>query len=105
VLQVRTIENMKFHAPHARSLSPIVIRLGALGDMINLSSLVHFLHQRYGSPCVLIGAGSWSEPLYRGNPDVAQVWVLDRHVPFLLNRAGWGVLAALRLGAPAPVYV
>jgi ADP-heptose:LPS heptosyltransferase len=105
VFQVRTIENMKFHGPHARSLSPIVIRLGALGDMINLSSLVHFLHQRYGNPCVLIGAGSWSEPIYRGNPDVAQVWVLDRHVPFLLNRAGWGVLAALRRSAPAPVYV
>ena len=57
-------------------LSPIVIRLGSLGDMINLSSLLRFLHRRYGMPCVVIGAGPWNEPVYRGNPDVARQ-VLD----------------------------
>ena len=32
----------------APALSAIVIRLGALGDMINLTALLHLLHRRYG---------------------------------------------------------
>jgi ADP-heptose:LPS heptosyltransferase len=86
-------------------LSPIVIRLGSLGDMINLSSLLRFLHRRYGMPCVVIGAGPWNEPVYRGNPDVARVWSLDRYVPFLLQASGWRLMAALRRSNPAPIYI
>ncbi len=86
-------------------LSPIVIRLGALGDMINVSALLQFLHGRYGRPCVVIGVGPWSEPVFRGNPDVAGVWALDRHWPFLLDATGWRVMSALRGSAPAPIYI
>jgi ADP-heptose:LPS heptosyltransferase len=89
----------------AEALSPIVIRLGALGDMISLTALLQFLHLRYGRPCILVSAGPWSEPVYRGNPDVAQLWTLDRHVPFLLDPSGWQLLVQLRCSAPAPIYV
>lgn len=88
-----------------RTLSPIVIRLGALGDMINLSALLHFLHRRYGRPCVVLGAGPWTEPVYRGSPDVAQVWTINRHVPLLLAPRSWQLLAWLRHSEPAPIYV
>jgi heptosyltransferase-2/heptosyltransferase-3 len=89
----------------APALSAIVIRLGALGDMINLTALLHLLHRRYGRPCVVIGAGPWCEPVYRGSSDVATTWVLDRHWPALLTLTGWRVLAALRHSHPAPIYV
>jgi heptosyltransferase-2/heptosyltransferase-3 len=89
----------------AAALSPIVIRLGALGDMINLTALLHLLHLRYGRPCIVVGAGPWSEPVYRGNPDVAQVWTLDRHLPLLLDPSVWQLLVQLRCSDPAPIYV
>jgi heptosyltransferase-2/heptosyltransferase-3 len=89
----------------AVALSPIVIRLGALGDMLNLSALLHFLHLRYGRPCVVLGAGPWTEPVYRGNPDVAQVWTINRHIPLLLAPRSWQLLAWLRTSAPSPIYV
>jgi ADP-heptose:LPS heptosyltransferase len=89
----------------AVALSAIVIRLGALGDMINLTALLQLLQRRYGAPCVLIGAGPWCEPVYRGSGDVARTWVLDRHWPLLLTLTGWRVLAALRRSHPAPIYV
>jgi hypothetical protein len=54
---------------------------------------------------VLIGAGPWCEPVYRGSSDVATTWVLDRHWPSLLTLTGWRVLAALRRSHPAPIYV
>jgi heptosyltransferase-2/heptosyltransferase-3 len=89
----------------AAALSPIVIRLGALGDMINLTALLHLLHLRYGRPCIVVGAGPWSEPVFRGNPDVAQLWTLDRHLPLLLDPNVWQLLAQLRCSDPAPIYV
>jgi len=89
----------------AGALSPIVIRLGALGDMINLTALLQLLHRRFGRPCVVIGAGPWCEPVYRGSPDVEKTWVLDRHWPLLLTATGWRVRSALRRSHPAPIYV
>jgi ADP-heptose:LPS heptosyltransferase len=86
-------------------VSPIVIRWGAVGDMIALSPLLNFLHRRYGRPCVLIGERPWTEPLFRGNPDVARVFSMPRHVPILLARTGWRLVSALRRSGLAPVYV
>jgi ADP-heptose:LPS heptosyltransferase len=89
----------------AAPLSPIVIRLGSFGDMLKLSALLHFLHRRYGRPCVVVGCGPWNQPVYLDNPDVARVWVLHRYLPLLLAPGGWRLLAALRRSRPAPVYV
>lgn len=85
--------------------NPVVIRLGALGDMIVLSPLIRRLHQRYGQPCVVIGSGPWCEPVYRGNPHVAQVFSLGRHEPLPLRIAWWRARAALRSTDPGPIWV
>jgi ADP-heptose:LPS heptosyltransferase len=43
--------------------------------------------------------------MYVGNPDVAQVWSIHRHMPFLLDAPWRAVRRALRDSAPGPVYV
>jgi ADP-heptose:LPS heptosyltransferase len=87
------------------ALSPVVIRFGALGDMILLSSFLHFVRCRYGRPCFVIGTGPWNEPVYRGNTDVERVYSLSRHRPFPLDPAWWQVLPVLHRSAPGPIYV
>lgn len=91
-------------APRA-ALQPVVIQFGRFGDMVMLSAVVHFLHHRFGSPCVVIGAGPWDSPLYLGHPDVARVWSFKRHVSMALGLTWWHAVAALRRSAPGPVYV
>ncbi len=91
--------------PELVTLTPAVVRFGRLGDMVMLTALLSALHARYGRPCLVVGAGPWNAPLLTGHPDVAQVFDLPRHSPFLFSGAAWHALAALRRSAPGPVYV
>ncbi|MBS0378140.1 MAG: glycosyltransferase family 9 protein [Proteobacteria bacterium] len=91
--------------PELLNLTPAVVRFGRLGDMVMLTALLGELHARYGRPCLVVGAGPWNEPLLTGHPDVAQVFDLPRHSPFLFSGAAWRALCALRRSAPGPVYV
>ncbi|HEY6482441.1 MAG TPA: glycosyltransferase family 9 protein [Steroidobacteraceae bacterium] len=88
-----------------RSLEPVVIRFGRLGDMVILSSLLHFLHDRFHNRCIVLGAGSWNAQLYRAHPDVERIWSFARHIPFVLSLTWWRVLWALHRTAPGPIYV
>jgi Glycosyltransferase family 9 (heptosyltransferase) len=86
-------------------LRPTVLYFCRLGDMVMLTRLLNLLHQRYGLPVQVVGTGSWTPAMYVGNPDVAQVWSIHRHMPFLLDRPWRAVRRALRDSAPGPVYV
>jgi ADP-heptose:LPS heptosyltransferase len=88
-----------------RPLQPTVFFFCRLGDMIMLTALLHRLHTRFGMPCNVIGAGSWNASIFQGNPDVANVWWFDRHVPFLLNPSWFALRSRLRDSAPGPIYV
>ncbi|HEV7136275.1 MAG TPA: glycosyltransferase family 9 protein [Steroidobacteraceae bacterium] len=89
----------------ARALQPVVILFGRVGDMIMLTSALSLLHQRFGVPCQVVGAGPWNRDLYRGHPDVARCWSLPRHLPFAATLEWLAVVRALRRAAPAPVYI
>lgn len=89
----------------SNSPSPVVIRFGALGDMILLTPLLRRLHEHYMQPCVVIGSGPWCEPVYRGNPHVARVFTLGRHEPRPLRLSWWRARAALRCSDPGPIFV
>ena len=87
-------------------MQPIVIRFGRLGDMLLLAPLLHRLHRGYGEPCLLLGTGPWSAPLYRAHPDVARVLqVCARHQPLALSPGRWRMLAALQRASGAAVHV
>src|SRR5574337_864438 len=83
----------------AKSSVPIVIRFGRLGDMLLLAPLLNRLHRGYGNPCLLLGTGPHSAPLYAGHPDVA------RHRPLALSPQRWQMLQVLRAHRGAPVHV
>jgi ADP-heptose:LPS heptosyltransferase len=84
---------------------PAVLRFGRLGDMIMLTALLSLLHQRFGNPCLVVGAGPWNPHVYRGHPDVKRVWSFARHIPFPFSSAWPGVIWALHRSNPAPIYV
>ena len=70
----------------ARPQVPLVIRFGRLGDMLLQEPLLHLLRRRYGMPCRVLTRGTWTGELYRGHPDVGEIWQLRwRHRPILLS--------------------
>ena len=86
-------------------LQPIVIWFGRVGDLILMSALLEILHRRFGSPCHLIGAGSWLTELYAAHGDVARVSCLHRYTAWVFDPAWWRTLRALRARRADPVYV
>src|SRR5882762_6111575 len=89
----------------APPVQPIVIWFGRVGDLILMSALLQILHRRFGSPCHLIGAGSWPAQLYASHSDVARVSCLHRYTAWVFDPAWWRTLRALRAGGADPVYV
>ena len=86
--------------------APLVIRFGALGDMVLLTPLLRQLHRRYGQPCRVLGSGAWLETLFDSNPDVRDVLVLrSRKRPYWLDRSQQAMVKALRAQPPGPVYI
>jgi heptosyltransferase-2/heptosyltransferase-3 len=88
-----------------RRLQPVVFGFGRLGDMVMLSAVVHLLHQRFGRRCLVVGAGPWNSPLFKGHADVELVVSFSRHWPFMLSSAWWQLLVALQRSGAGPVYV
>ncbi|HXN79715.1 MAG TPA: glycosyltransferase family 9 protein [Steroidobacteraceae bacterium] len=89
----------------APPVQPIVIWFGRVGDLILLSALLEVLHRRFGSPCHVIGAGSWPAQIYASHSDVARVSCLHRYTAWGFDPAWWRTLRALRASRADPVYV
>ncbi|MGH8232664.1 MAG: glycosyltransferase family 9 protein [Rhodanobacteraceae bacterium] len=87
-------------------MQSIVIRFGRLGDMLLLAPLMERLHRGYGEPCLLMGTGPWSLPMFAAHPNVARVIQVDaRHQPLAFSPQRWQMLHALRVNNDAPVHV
>ncbi len=86
--------------------APLVIRFGALGDMVLLTVLLRILQQRYGQPCDILSSGGWSRDLLAGHPDVGNISLLSsRTRPYWSDPAQWALVRALRDRPPGPIYV
>jgi ADP-heptose:LPS heptosyltransferase len=86
-------------------LSPFVIKLGRIGDMVMLTAAIRLLHARYGKPCYIVGADAWAPGVYLGLDEVAECWSLPRKAPIPFGLAWPAILRALRGSAPGPIYV
>lgn len=87
-------------------MTPLVIRFGAMGDMLLLVPMLKALEQRYGRPCDLVSSGSWTVPLMQRVPACGPVQLLtSRRAPYWFNRSQWQLVDFLRSRGPGPVYV
>ena len=84
------------HGGGGLSAPPLIVRTGAFGDVVLLTTLIHLLHARYGSPVDVIGADAWTEALLADDPAVAEVRLLtSRNTPYALNPSQWRVARCL----------
>ena len=87
-------------------MTPLVMRFGAMGDMILLVPMLKILQQRYGQTVEVVGSGPWTAPLMARTPACGAVHLLtSRRAPYLFNRSQWQLVATLRKRRPGPVYV
>jgi len=88
------------------TVRPLVVRCGALGDMVLLSPLLRLLAARYGSPVDLISSGAWTVPLLASEPSLGHMQVLrSRKTPYLLCPSQWQLVRWLRNRRRGPVYL
>lgn len=88
------------------SANPLVVRCGALGDMVLLTPLIRLLARRYDRPVDLLTSGSWTVPLLDGQPDVGHLQVLtSRKTPYWLCPSQWQAVRWLRARGAGPVYL
>ena len=85
---------------------PLVVRFGALGDMILLTPVLRALAERHGAPCDVVGSGRFLSDLYTGLPYVGERFVIgSRKTPYWFNPDQWALVRWLRTRQPSPVYV
>lgn len=85
---------------------PLIVRLGALGDMVLMTVAVRVLQHRFGSTVDVLGSGPWTQPLLQGQPGVGQIYVLgSRRRPFLLSPNQWALLSTLKGRGPGPTWL
>lgn len=86
------------------SAPPLVMRCGALGDMVLLTVLLAQLRARFGTPSDLICAGRWVVSLLEEG-SVGRVFVLgSRRTPFWLSSSQQRLVAWLRQRGRGPVW-
>jgi heptosyltransferase-2/heptosyltransferase-3 len=76
---------------------PLVVRFGALGDMVQLTVPIRLLHRRFGLPVDVLSSGAWTRPLLSGQPGVGEIYLLrSRRRPFWLGPDQWRLVRELR---------
>jgi ADP-heptose:LPS heptosyltransferase len=88
------------------SARPLIVRMGALGDMVLMTVAVRLLHARFGQPVDILGSGPWTRPLLGSQPGVGEIYLLrSRSHPFLLSPNQWRLLRALRQRGAGPTWL
>jgi heptosyltransferase-2/heptosyltransferase-3 len=88
------------------SARPLVVRFGALGDMVLLTVAIRRLHQRFGVPVDILGSGAWTRPLLAGQPGVGEIYLLhSRRRPFWLGPDQWRLVRQLQRRGAGPTWL
>ncbi len=84
---------------------PLVVRFGALGDMVMITPLLRALSERFGQPCDVLGSGAWTADIFKGLPWVADVYrIAGRKTPYWLSKEQRQLVAQLKQRGPSPVW-
>jgi ADP-heptose:LPS heptosyltransferase len=85
---------------------PLVVRFGALGDMVMLTVAIRHLHERLGLPVDIIASGDWSAPLLAGQPGVGEIYTIGtRKRPYWLSLEQQRLVADLRRRSAGPTWL
>ena len=86
---------------------PLVVRFGAIGDMIMTTPLLRALAARHGRPCDVLGRGPWMQTLFAQLPFVGAVCSIDslHWPPVWLSWNKQRAIAWLRQRGAGPVYL
>lgn len=88
------------------SAPPLVVRCGAFGDMVMVTTMIRLLAARYGRPVDVIGSGGWTPPLLENEPALGHLQMLtSRTTPYLLCPSQWQLVRWLRQRGRGPVYL
>ena len=90
-------------APPAR---PLVVRCGAFGDVVMLTTMIRLVAARHGQPVDVVGSGAWTPALLEPLPEVGDIRLLtSRKTPYLLCPSQWALVRWLRARPRGPVYL
>lgn len=79
------------------SARPLVVRMGALGDMVMLTPLLKALYERTGLAADLVACGDWNRTLFASSPWVNKIYTVhSRNTPLLFSHSKQSMLKALR---------
>lgn len=85
---------------------PLVVRFGAIGDMIVLSALLRGLGSWAGRPCDVVGSGGAPRQVYAHLPEAGEVFTIgSRRTPYWLSGEQRRLVAWLRRRGATPAGV
>lgn len=88
------------------SARPLVVRCGAFGDMVMVTTLIRLLAARYGGKIDVVSSGAWTPPLLEHEPALGHLQLLSsRKTPYLLCPSQWALVRWLRQRGRGPVYL
>jgi len=89
-----------------RSAPPLVVRFGAMGDMVLLTVLIRALSARFGQPVDVVASGPWTQPLLAGQPGVGRLFVIkSRRRPYWLSAEQRRLVRELKQRGAGPVWL
>src|SRR5262245_33923097 len=88
------------------AVRPLVVRFGALGDMVTLTPLIRHLHARFGEPVDILSLGCWTRPLRESQPGVGRLYlVASRRWPYIFSREQQRLVDELRARGPSATWI
>ncbi len=91
--------------PRAPLARPLLVRCGAFGDMVLVTTLIRDLAERFASDVDILTSGPWSEPLLRGQTGVGEILVVrSRKTPYWLSIDQRRAVRRLRARGAGPTW-
>ncbi|MBP9130120.1 MAG: hypothetical protein KBF50_07550, partial [Steroidobacteraceae bacterium] len=88
------------------AVRPLVVRFGAMGDMVIVLGLIEALHRRFGVPVDVVSSGGWTKPLLEGQSGVGNLHLIrSRRTPYALSPQQWHLVDTLRQRGAGPVWL
>ncbi len=89
--------------PHA---PPLVVRCGAMGDMVMLATLIRLVAARHNGVVDVVSSGGWTPGVLAHVPQVGHLQlVTSRKTPYLLCPSQWELVRWLKQRGRGPVYL